>query len=142
MTSEEKYGISEQPDDTCPLINHAQDCIKDMMNTFPSSRMMRNADEEELRGMLQDAEETVNWEGEKADEKLEEIRERVTKIRAWGQDWKDFAKDMAGQVDAVQTPWDGIKLWWYQVGEDNWRATWLWKTCFKPIPKIPKVKII
>jgi hypothetical protein len=64
------------------------------------------------------------------EEALENARKNATDLRTWGSDWKDLAKESLDKVESVQTPWDGIALWWNELGHDKWTNTWVWKTCW------------
>lgn len=85
MTNEQKYGILGQPKDTCPLLDNmlakmlkAQDKIGEALETELSLEDMRN--------LLIGLHSALIEDGELA---IEEIRERVIEIRAWGQAWKE-----------------------------------------------------
>ena len=89
-TSEALYGVSKQPPDTCPLINEA---IKDVDRVFKIIRGYERADESELRDMLSSVETHLSSLcGYGNSGLLEDIRKRTIEIRAWGQEWKDLAK--------------------------------------------------
>lgn len=136
MTSEERYGISKQPPETCPMINAGLEDLKNMVkeNAY-ASRNMRRADEDELRSLLEEVLDMNDRYYGDVEDAFEKARKNATAIREWGQEWKDLAKEMADKVESVQTPWDGIVLWWNELGESWWRATWVYKTCFAPLPK-------
>lgn len=57
-------------------------------------KLKDEGDLEELRGMLQDVEDIVSVYGG-ANNKLELIRRRLEEIRAWGEEWKQYALRLA-----------------------------------------------
>ena len=99
-TSEEEHYVSEQPGDTCPLIDKAYACIEKCQRTI---RNYERADEEELRDMLSTVESEltglIGWKNGL----LEEIRVRASEIRHWGQEWKDTAKDYWSKIPAEES---------------------------------------
>lgn len=93
MASEELYGITKQPEDTCPLIDAALSEINGMQKRI---RGYERASEEELRDMLSDVERDLGiLSGYGRSGLLEDIRRRVSEVRAWGKEWKDLAKEHA-----------------------------------------------
>jgi len=86
MTSEERYSISPQPGDTCPLIDEVIRKIDEALGDI------KNADRSESIDELRDACRNVDWALDGLEDKLEAIRERVSRVRGWGQEWKDEAK--------------------------------------------------
>lgn len=149
MTSEERYGILKQPSDTCPLIDKAVELVEEIdleirgADRYLMRRIDRCEGEDELREMISELVQMLddnavaarNMDTDPFKKQMEVIRSHVIDIRQWGTEWKNLAKDMAEKVEGVQTPWDGIMLWWNELGADRWHATWVWKTCFKPLPK-------
>lgn len=91
QTSEELYGISKQPAETCPIIDEA---LRELAAIARRIRGYEKADESELRDMLSDVETRIGYlDGWNRTGLLEDIRKNVTAIRAWGQEWKDYAKE-------------------------------------------------
>lgn len=86
MTSEERYDINPQPGDTCSLIDEVIQKIDEALG------YTKNADRSESIDELRDACTDVDWALDGLEDKLEAIRERVSSVRWWGQEWKDEAK--------------------------------------------------
>lgn len=98
QTSEELYGISKQPAETCPIIDEA---LRELGAIARRIRGYEKADESELRDMLSDVETHIGYlDGWNRTGLLEDIRRNVTAIRAWGQEWKDYAKENAPAPEA------------------------------------------
>ena len=97
-TSEELYGISKQPTETCPIIDEA---LRELGEIARRIRGYEKADEYELRDMLSDVETRIGYlDGWNRTGLLEDIRKNTTAIRAWGQEWKDYAKENAPAPEA------------------------------------------
>lgn len=91
QTSEELYGIVKQPAETCPMIDEA---LRELSEIARRIRGYEKADESELRDMLSDVETRIAClDGWNRTGLLEDIRTNVTAIRAWGQEWKDYARE-------------------------------------------------
>ena len=96
--SELRYGIVKQPEPCCPLINSALEEVNGLQKRI---RNYERADEDELRDMLSDVETHLGYlSGYGNSGLLEDIRGRTEEIRAWGQEWKDYAKDNAPAPEA------------------------------------------
>lgn len=67
MTSEQRYGLTEQPNEMCPLIDKIGDRI-DCGYAMSAQDM------------------------------LEDLRNEIMELRAWGQDWKELAKESLAKV--------------------------------------------
>lgn len=86
QTSEQRYGISEQPKPTCPMIDSVisdlRKCDREM------NRWERYKDDAEYLANVLDTVSSIvgNLESE-----LEKIRDNADKIRRWGQEWKELA---------------------------------------------------
>lgn len=80
MTSERRFGITNQPSPTCPLIDDVIICGKNLIERIS------DADENEFKWFKDDC---------------ELIRNRVEEIRAWGKEWKDLAIDLHSEVDEL-----------------------------------------
>ena len=98
QTSEELYGISKQPAETCPIIDEA---LRELGEIERRIRGYEKADESELRDMLSDVETRIGYlDGWNRTGLLEDIRKNTKAIRAWGQEWKDYAKENAPVPEA------------------------------------------
>lgn len=100
-TSEELYGITKQPPPTCPLID---DALKEVNGCQKRIRNYERADEDELRDMLSDVESNLGTvSGYRNSGLLEDIRQRVEEIRAWGEEWKRLAIEHAPKPDETES---------------------------------------
>jgi DNA repair exonuclease SbcCD ATPase subunit len=88
-TSEERLGIREQPDPTCPMLDSV---IRELQRaTKELDRWQRDKEDAEA---LATRCEYAEWRLGGIEEELEKIRSHVSEIRAWGQEWKDLAKEL------------------------------------------------
>lgn len=87
MSSENLYGIVEQPGPTCDLIGPIHQEIKKMK--LQCRNWYNNKENAEY---LADLVDNFEYLVDEIDAKLQDITKHVEKIRAWGQDWKDLAK--------------------------------------------------
>lgn len=87
-TSETLYGITEQPSPTCPMIDEA---IASLRKALKSLSGWKKMDEEQLK----DACDYAEWHLSNAEGEMEQVRDHVESVRAWGQQWKDLAKEHA-----------------------------------------------
>ena len=98
LTSEELYGISEHPKPTCPMIDAVitdlRKCDREM------NRWERHKDDAEYLAQVLD---TVAWIIGNMEPDLEKIRDNADKIRGWGQEWKDLAKEHAPKPDETES---------------------------------------
>lgn len=93
-TSEERHGITAQPPLGCPLV---EDAINEMDGVLMAIRNYNDChDEGELHEMLREVEYAVsNYCCRGNANKLNAIRHRLEKVRAWGEDWKRYALELA-----------------------------------------------
>lgn len=89
MTSEEGYGIQEQPSPTCPMIDALNKNLRDAWSAMKG--YYRDDDSESLRSRLAEVEFLLFGAGGDAEARLEAIRDHVERVRLWGQEWKEFA---------------------------------------------------
>lgn len=87
-TSEELFGIDQQPEENCPYIDK---CVGDISIAYKDVKSeLRQAEDSELASSLEwgidGMHESVDY--------LEELRSRINNLRQWGQQWKDLAKEM------------------------------------------------
>lgn len=91
-TSEDLFDISDQPKEQCPLINEVISQLID--NSKEVKAVWQNLiDVEEAESYLS----TLDWAEyniRNLENNMEEIRTNVEKLRAWGEEWKDFAKQL------------------------------------------------
>ena len=88
MASEELYEITEQPSPTCPLIDES---IRSVRKALEALKGWKKMEEDDLRSACDYAE----WYLSSAEGEIEVVRDHVEKVRAWGQEWKDLAKEHA-----------------------------------------------
>jgi hypothetical protein len=75
------------------MINDAIESVTKLQRRI---RGYERADEDELRDMLSDVEYLLSeLSGYGGSGVLEDLRERIEEVRAWGQEWKDLAKEHA-----------------------------------------------
>ena len=93
-TSEELFGIDEQPKQNCPKVDKGirawYSVQRDIEYYCKNLRRCDTVDEAEKIGG------DIDWAIGSLDivEEYEELREQCEKIRAWGQGWKDIAKKL------------------------------------------------
>lgn len=88
-TSEEVHGIREQPAPTCPMLDSV---IRDLQKAMQDLHRWER-DKEDAEALANRCE-YAEWHIGSIEEKLEKIRGHVEEIRAWGQEWKDLAKEL------------------------------------------------
>lgn len=96
--SEEIFGLKEQPEDQCPTIDSI---VRDINYAIKASEkaeywLDRDDYDDTYNYISQTQQELYGLEDE-----LEKLRECIIEIRAWGQEWKDFAKQLidSGKID-------------------------------------------
>jgi chromosome segregation ATPase len=112
MPSEKLYGISPQPEETCPLID---DVIKEIDNILDHTKRHEKMEESGLRDAIERIETDLsnlihkkyqipnNLGGYDIDiNPLEKIRKRVTEVRSWGQEWKELAKKYSNEINDLE----------------------------------------
>ena len=98
MSSETEHDITKQPEPTCPMIDAVQTKLRDA--ELAMRRFERVDDPEQLRDMLDSVQrELFHW--DTAHDSLEAIPKHVESIRAWGEEWKQYALKLAtAEADA------------------------------------------
>lgn len=97
MTSEEKYGVTAQPEPGCPIINELRRNLDRADECF---RFIHQMNEAELRESAQDAMRWIDF----ARDESEQARARMEEIRGWGQEWKDEAKSALAELERIEQP--------------------------------------
>lgn len=87
-TSEEIFYIDSPPDYQCPLIDEIVDAIKKIED---NAKVNRYDEFEDLKDKL----ENIDYLVYDLENKLEELRENVDRLRSWGIAWKKLAKEFA-----------------------------------------------
>lgn len=99
-TSEERHGITPQPPPGCPLIDDAISAMdKVLRKTHNYEKCKHECDIEELHAMLWEVEYTVSDYCGRGN-KLDAIRQRLEEVRAWGEEWKQYALEIAKRESA------------------------------------------
>ncbi len=95
MSSERAFGVSEQPEETCPMIDAV---LKGIADAISSAKASDGDDVNELKDALSD----VDWAISGIPSDLENIRRHITDIRSWGQEWKDQAKELKDRISELE----------------------------------------
>lgn len=92
MSSETEHDIVKQPAPTCPMIDAV---IKSLRDAERSMKGFERCDSpEQLRDMLDSVyRDLFHWDS--AEDALEAIRKNAENIRAWGEEWKQYALKLA-----------------------------------------------
>lgn len=85
-TTEELFQISSQPEEQCPKIDSLTYTAQNILDYARDSERYVNCDiaVDKLEGIYHSA--------YSLEDELEELRGRISDIRAWGDDWKNLAK--------------------------------------------------
>lgn len=132
-TSEERYDLPEQPPDTCPIVDDGLRALKKLGYDGPDRSTRRRIDQiedDDARAIFYDVLDDIESDSSGKDdveEALEGCRKQAAALREWGQSWKDLAKKNLDKVECVCTPWDGVMLWWREIGEARWHKTWVYQ---------------
>lgn len=91
-TSEELFDIPKQPAEQCPFIDEV---IKELNDNSKSIKdVWQNLkDVPEAEDYVSDLD-WAEYNIRNLESNMETIRTNVTNVRAWGQEWKDFAKQL------------------------------------------------
>jgi hypothetical protein len=93
-TSEELFGINEQPEQNCPKVDEGIGNWYYVKREIEyCCRQLKQCDTvEEAEKIGSD----IDWKLESLDivKEYEELRRQCEKLRAWGQGWKDIAKKL------------------------------------------------
>jgi len=93
IPSEKKWGITPQPEPTCPLIDDALDDLRSALKELDG--WDKCDDVVELKHKC----DMGAWYADRLNVTLEKIRERAGEIRDWGDAWKTLAKDHTPMSD-------------------------------------------
>ena len=108
-SSEELYGIRNQPPDTCTLINNIQNNAKKLTNIMRGYIKLDDVDK--LHDILWEIEYFLDNDiigGKECS--MELIRKNVENIRGWGQEWKDYSKNIDPKIPIHQRP-ENLPKW-------------------------------
>lgn len=98
-TSEDLFGISKQPKEQCSsidkIISQLVDSSKEIKAVWQYLRDVKEA--ESCLSTLDWAEYDIR----NLESNMEEIRTNIEKLRYWGEEWKDFAKQLV--VDRLRS---------------------------------------
>src|SRR5690606_21583326 len=85
-SAELNLGLVIPTDYQCPNVDHLLRSISDIQRTLDYG--LRQGDEDSLIGAIEDASFDLDF----IPNYIEELREAIIDIRAWGEDWKAIAK--------------------------------------------------
>ena len=94
MTSEDKYGIPEQPDDSCGDINYFITKVKAAMSSIQDCYKEIN-----YGGIDEDNISDIEYYVEDFEDHFEWCRDQCYDLRKWGQAWKDLAKELIKVIE-------------------------------------------
>lgn len=96
MSSERLHNIAPQPEAKCPLIDKMLKKVEKGMSYLKSALEADNLD-----GALHEVTHAI-WYFEDLDGDLEDARKACEELRAWGQEWKDKAKEYYAEVERLE----------------------------------------
>ena len=120
MTSEQRFDIPDQPENTCPMIDRV---LKDIETVFKEMRHYKRCKDVEALHDIIDSIDSALFSTEGV---VRDIRTNVENIRAWGQAWKNAAKELEAQVPKVVVPQD-ISV--FDSGYGWWTRSWVCPSC-------------
>lgn len=100
-TSESLFGIIDQPENQCPLINNG---LKIWYNTERDIKsLIRDLSRIDSIEEAEDIASDIDWSIGSLDivKEYEELRSKCQQIRAWGEDWKSLAKKLIEERDNI-----------------------------------------
>jgi len=98
MSEERHFGIAREPQYTCPMIDSVIDELDSVNQNIEGFEKTKST--EDLVEMLKYVEEIVGGVS-KLQNRLEEIRENVTNIRDWGEEWKRLAIKLSNELEEI-----------------------------------------
>jgi hypothetical protein len=98
-TSEELFDIPKQPDEQCPFIDEViKGLTENSKNVKDVWQNLKDVPEaEDYISNLDWAEYNIR----NLESNMEDIRTNATNVRAWGQEWKDFAKQLIEERNSL-----------------------------------------
>jgi hypothetical protein len=89
QTTEDLFDITEAPNFQCDFITK----ISDRASTIESAADVKRRDEDNLE-VLTDKLWEIRNEADGLSDDVEKLRDAITEVRAWGQQWKDMCKKL------------------------------------------------
>jgi hypothetical protein len=89
QTTEQLFDIDDAPEFQCDFITK----ISDRVNTIEAVADVKRRDEDDLE-VLTDKLWEIRNEADGLSDDVEKIRNAITEVRAWGQQWKDMCKKL------------------------------------------------
>lgn len=108
-SAELNMGLVIPPDYQCGNVDHMQRAVSDILRTLDYG--LRQGDEDSLVGAIEDASFDLNY----LPDLLEELREAIIEVRAWGEDWKYIAKKFINELPEEQV----LDLLGYEFKEEH-----------------------
>lgn len=93
-TSEQLFHIDEPIEHQCPKFDELVKKVKSIHKTSQISRY-DSGDIDELLYKLKD----IEWDASDLEDEINELREAITSVRQWGEEWKRFAKGLIENND-------------------------------------------
>lgn len=97
-TSEELFGITQQPPQQCPNIDSI---IRDLQNTCEqiqsiANDIKRTDNLDDIPSLAGD----IDWRSSYIDKskELNELRKQIELVRGWGEEWKNLAKSLLNNI--------------------------------------------
>lgn len=94
-TSENILGLNEAPEYMCSRIDNVI-AIANKSENLASD--IQKHDEDDIKQIHEDAND-IEWEVSNIPSTMEELRTTVEELRAWGQNWKDKAKELLDEYE-------------------------------------------
>jgi hypothetical protein len=93
MTSEQKYNITPQPPESCPIAAEATEAMKRVLGEVEGYARVDSVD------VLHDILWRVEYHGSGITKQIEELRRANVAIRDWGEQWKTLAKSLDDELE-------------------------------------------
>jgi hypothetical protein len=105
-TSEEKLGLTKQPEETCPRIDKFIKEIKWAIQDLEGA--MKDIGREDYKEAESDIDTALRNYIYDIEDNYESLRKQCEDIRAWGQQWKNLAKDLLNEYEPETIKDDGL----------------------------------
>lgn len=98
--SERDFGIGKEPSNTCPMIDSVISKINYCLKM--SNKCTEDDEGKDLYSVIFD----MQYELDKLESTLEDIRSHVIDIRGWGNEWKNTAIELKNDVENMESQED------------------------------------